>query len=325
MHKKGVKVKAIVLGLLFFCVGCNLQPKSNNKAVSKKENEAATHDNQQSNVNEDLISMALPSITEVAQNNSNFSILTQALQVAELSSTLTAAGNYTVFAPTDEAFLDLPSEVLSELLANPEQLKKILLYHVLADKVSSSEVVNLSNAKSLEGSRLKILSTGSSVVINSSNIINVDIEANNGIIHVIDKVLTPPGNIIETLRMEGNFSTLLVAIEAAGLTEVFKQLGPVTFFAPDDQAFAQIPQATLQGLLNNPVQLGQILRFHVISQEILAQDLNGSKSTYESLLENRSLLFQFGSGVQIQGNDIIEMDIYSSNGVIHRLNGVLLP
>lgn len=119
-----------------------------------------------------------------------FTTLVAAVKAAGLDEALTEGGPFTVFAPTDEAFAKLPEGTVENLLANPEQLKKVLLYHVVSGSVASSEVVKIDSAMTLEGTKVAI-STKDGVKINNANVIKTDIEASNGTVHVIDTVLIP--------------------------------------------------------------------------------------------------------------------------------------
>lgn len=130
-------------------------------------------------------------IVDTAVSAGQFNTLVAAVKAAGLVDTLKGPGPYTVFAPTDEAFKALPAGTLDKLLANPEQLKKVLLYHVVSGKVTSGEVVKLKSAKTVEGSPVKISAMGSTVMINKASVVKADVECDNGVIHVIDKVIVP--------------------------------------------------------------------------------------------------------------------------------------
>jgi uncharacterized surface protein with fasciclin (FAS1) repeats len=119
-----------------------------------------------------------------------FTTLIAAVKAAGLEETLTEKGPFTVFAPTDEAFAKLPEGTVEALLADPEKLKKVLLYHVVSGSVASTEVVKMKNAETLEGSKVKI-NAKKGVMINDATVVKADIEAKNGIVHVIDTVLIP--------------------------------------------------------------------------------------------------------------------------------------
>ena len=131
-------------------------------------------------------------IVQTAISAGNFTTLATALTEAGLVDALKGEGPFTVFAPTDEAFKNLPDGALEGLLKDKEALKNVLLYHVVSGKVSSKEVVDLNQATTLNGSDLKIKTDDGKVMINDANVTGADVMASNGIIHVIDKVLLPP-------------------------------------------------------------------------------------------------------------------------------------
>ena len=119
-----------------------------------------------------------------------FKTLTAAVEAAGLQETLTDGGPFTVFAPTDEAFAKLPEGTVEKLLANPEQLKQVLLYHVVSGNVMAADVVKLDSAETLNGAKVAI-NAKDGVKINDANVIKTDIGASNGVVHVIDTVLIP--------------------------------------------------------------------------------------------------------------------------------------
>ncbi len=136
--------------------------------------------------------VAKKDIIETAVAAGNFKTLATALTEAGLIETLKGDGPFTVFAPTDEAFAKIPKATLENLLKNKEQLTKVLLYHVVAGRVMSSDVVKISSAKTVEGSSVKISVNGKTVMVDKATVTAVDIEASNGVIHVIDAVIMPP-------------------------------------------------------------------------------------------------------------------------------------
>lgn len=131
-------------------------------------------------------------IVETAVAAGSFKTLATALEKTGLIATLKGTGPFTVFAPTDEAFAKLPAGTLDKLLANPEQLKAILLYHVVPGNVPSSSAAKLSSAKTVDGAEIKITPMGSTLMINDAHVATADVKASNGVIHVIDKVILPP-------------------------------------------------------------------------------------------------------------------------------------
>jgi uncharacterized surface protein with fasciclin (FAS1) repeats len=129
-------------------------------------------------------------IVDVAVSNDSFATLVTALETAGLVDTLKSDGPFTVFAPTNDAFDKLPEGTLESLLADKEKLTQILTYHVVPGKVTSSQVAGLNSATTVQGKNLAI-DASSGVMINGAKVIQADIEASNGVIHVIDTVLIP--------------------------------------------------------------------------------------------------------------------------------------
>ena len=119
--------------------------------------------------------------------------LLSAVQAAGLEETLATGGPYTVFAPTDDAFAKLPEGAVEKLIANPDQLREILLYHVVPGKVMAADVVRVESATTAQGSDIDVKVADGSGLINNAKVVSTDIEASNGVIHVIDAVILPTG------------------------------------------------------------------------------------------------------------------------------------
>mgnify|MGYP002632376432 CR=1 FL=1 len=132
-------------------------------------------------------------IVDVAVEAGSFTTLVKAVQAAGLVDALKGEGPLTVFAPTDEAFAKVPAATLAALLKpeNQEQLKAVLLYHVVSGKVMAADVVKLSEAATLNGESLKIMVESGHVSVNNAHVAKTDIAASNGVIHVIDAVMLP--------------------------------------------------------------------------------------------------------------------------------------
>ena len=129
-------------------------------------------------------------LVETAREAGSFTTLLAAVDAAGLSDTLADGGPFTVFAPTDEAFSNLPAGTVDSLLADPAKLTEILTYHVVPGHITAAEVSQLHSATTVQGQDLAITSNGS-VSVGGANVVSADIEADNGVIHVIDKVLIP--------------------------------------------------------------------------------------------------------------------------------------
>ena len=132
-------------------------------------------------------------IVETAIAAGSFNTLVAAVQAADLVETLASGGPFTVFAPTDEAFAAIPEADLQALLADKEALTQVLLYHVVAGKVPASAVMGITSAETVQGSSVKVkITADGKVMVDDATVVATDVEASNGIIHVIDKVILPP-------------------------------------------------------------------------------------------------------------------------------------
>lgn len=131
-------------------------------------------------------------IVQTAVAAGQFKTLTKLLTRAGLAGTLQQPGPYTVFAPTDAAFKKVPKATLTMLLHNRAKLKAVLLYHVVAGKVTAADAMTLTSAKTLDGKSVRIRTAGMNVFVNSAKVTKADVTASNGVIHVINRVLIPP-------------------------------------------------------------------------------------------------------------------------------------
>ena len=132
----------------------------------------------------------MKNIVETAIASGQFKTLVAAVNVAGLAETLQGSGPFTVFAPTDEAFANLPSGTVDGLLKDLPRLKKVLTYHVVAGKILAKDVAGLEKAKSMQGGELRV-DASHGVKINNAKVTLADVDASNGVIHVIDTVLIP--------------------------------------------------------------------------------------------------------------------------------------
>jgi transforming growth factor-beta-induced protein len=265
------------------------------------------------------------SIIDIAVADGRFTTLVTALQAAGLVETLQGAGPFTVFAPTDEAFAKLPAGTVEALLKDPEQLKAVLLYHVLAGKVMAADAKMLNEAETAGGEKIMITSQGEMLKVNDSQVVLADIDASNGVIHVIDAVLLPPQkNILDIATENGSFTTLLAAIQAAGLEDTLKGEGPFTVFAPSDEAFAKLPAGTVEALLKDPEQLKNILLYHVTAGKLMASDVVASDYLTMANGESAKIKSDMGKAT-IDNAEIVAADVEAGNGVIHVIESVILP
>ncbi|HSN78531.1 MAG TPA: fasciclin domain-containing protein [Anaerolineae bacterium] len=272
-------------------------------------------------------------IVDTAVAAGSFNTLVAAVQAAGLEEALRSDGPFTVFAPTDDAFAAIPAEMLEALLADPETLSQILLFHVLPGKVMAESVADGLSVETLQGAPVTFAVMDGKATINDAAIVATDIEASNGVIHVIDAVILPPAeaaaeepamDIVDTAVAAGSFNTLVAAVQAAGLEEALRGEGPFTVFAPTDDAFAAIPAETLEALLADPEALSQILLYHVLDGKVMAADVTDGLSA--DTLQGSPVTFSVMDGTgMINDATIIATDIETSNGVIHVIDAVILP
>lgn len=279
---------------------------------------------------------AAPDIVDVAVADARFSTLVTALQAAKLVDALKGEGPFTVFAPTNDAFAKLPKETLSFLLdpKNVGDLTGILTFHVLPGKFPAADVVGSTGEVSLNGQKVdfQVMTKGegrearTSVSVNGAQVLITDIEASNGIIHVIDTVILPAtDDLVATAKSAGTFNTLLAAARAAGLVETLTSPGPFTVLAPTDSAFDALPAGTVESLLKpeNKEKLAGILKLHVLA----GRSYSNQVVTLDSVqpLGRKSLAVRVSDdGVTIGGAKVLRTDIDASNGVIHVIDKVIL-
>jgi uncharacterized surface protein with fasciclin (FAS1) repeats len=259
----------------------------------------------------------------------NFTTLVKALQAAELVEALSGEGPFTVFAPTDEAFAKVPAATLESLLKpeNREQLVAVLTFHVVPGRVMAADAMRLRNATTLNGQRFDIVARDGKVLVGDAEVVRTDILCSNGVIHVIDAVILPEMNPIPKVAAEaGNFTTLLAAVEAAGLAPVLLGKGPFTVMAPTDAAFAKLAPGTVESLLKpeNRPQLVEILTYHVIPGRVYSDAV--VKLSEAPTVLGRMIPISVKDGVVRAGDArVIATDIPASNGVIHVIDTVLIP
>ncbi|MFO8035684.1 MAG: fasciclin domain-containing protein [Anaerolineales bacterium] len=264
-------------------------------------------------------------IVDAAIADGRFTTLVAAVQAAGLVDALKAEGPLTVFAPTDDAFAALPEGTVDALLNDIPSLTDILLYHVVDGKVMAKDVVELTQAQTLQGQFVDIKVEDGNVFIDDAQVIITDIETANGVIHVIDAVIQPETrDIVDVAAEDERFSTLVAAVQAAGLVDALKAEGPLTVFAPTDDAFAALPEGTVDALLNDIPTLTDILLYHVVDGKVMAKDV--VELTQAQTLQGQFVDIKVEDGnVFIDDAQVIITDIETANGVIHVIDAVIQP
>jgi transforming growth factor-beta-induced protein len=275
---------------------------------------------------------------DIALATPELSILVEAVVASGLVDTLSAEGPYTIFAPTNDAFVALLGELgttKDALLADTELLTAVLTYHVLDSKVVAADVPLGKAITPLGGSLFKVDSTDAGLVITdgrnrTGNIIATDVMADNAVIHLIDTVILPANqSIVETAIANDDFSILVEAVIAADLVDTLSGDGPFTVFAPTNDAFAALLGelgVTKEQLLADKELLTSVLTYHVVAGQVLKADVpvgqaigtvNGDEFTVDSNLAITDARGRMAN--------IVATDILNTNGVIHVIDTVILP
>ena len=299
-----------------------------------------------------------------ASNNPLLSTLVSAVQAAGLVDTLNGEGPFTIFAPTNDAFAAIPAETLDMVLADTDLLTSILTYHVVAgDSSSASDLGSAGMLATVNGDSLEFGTDGTTV--NGAEVICSDVPVANGTVHIVDQVLLPPA-VVEMLSEagpmessmepsgaacsavpadgEGSFggmaddpaataasnnpllSTLVSAVQAAGLVDTLNGEGPFTIFAPTNDAFAAIPAADLDAVLADTDLLTSILTYHVVAGEMLSSADLVAAGEIETV-QGTTLMITEGAdgGIEVNGAAGLCVDVPTANATVHIIDMVLMP
>jgi transforming growth factor-beta-induced protein len=263
-------------------------------------------------------------LLETARQAGSFQTLVTAVEQAGLAATLTGTDELTVFAPTDAAFAALPAGIVDALLSDSELLTAVLTYHVVPGRLGSAAVAGRSSLTTANGQALGVTTVGGGVQVDGVQVVQADIGASNGVIHVIDDVLTPLLDIARTARLAGGFETLLAAVEAAGLGDALTADGALTVFAPTDAAFAALPEGALEALLEDREALTAVLTYHVAGERLPASEVV-SRSAIQTLNGASLSVRVEGDAVWVGDARVVATDVETTNGIIHVIDAVLLP
>ena len=286
--------------------------------------------------------MADNTITGIAQTNANLSILVQALVKADLASTLQGAGPFTVFAPTDAAFVAFlkttPYATLNDV--PKDVLTLILLNHVVSGKVKSTDLTTgyvktlATSATSGTNTMSMYVDLRSGVKLNgTASVTTADIMASNGVIHVVDKVIGLP-TIVTHATANPNFTSLVGALTGAGQPDfvtILSGAGSYTVMAPTNTAFTDLNTELAPGGIASvsTANLTKVLTYHGANGNVLAASLTEGQMV-TTLQTPQKYTIQLAGGAKIKDannriSTIIATDVQCSNGVIHVINKVLLP
>jgi uncharacterized surface protein with fasciclin (FAS1) repeats len=279
-------------------------------------------------INAVLLPPVLPAtVVDIIVNSPDHNTLEAAVIAAGLADDLSGAGPFTVFAPTDAAFAALPAGTVEALLADIPALTNILTYHVVGAEAFSSDLSDGQMVMTLQGSDVEVTINGSGVFINDAQVTVADLEAENGVVHVINAVLLPPvlpATVVDIIVNSPDHNTLEAAVIAAGLADDLSGAGPFTVFAPTDAAFAALPAGTVEALLADIPALTNILTYHVVGAEAFSSDLSDGQMVMTLQGSDVEVTIN-GNGVFINDAQVTVADLEAENGVVHVINAVLLP
>ncbi|MEO1007153.1 MAG: fasciclin domain-containing protein [Planctomycetota bacterium] len=268
-------------------------------------------------------------IVATAKAAGSFGTLLAAAEAAGLVDALKAKGPLTVFAPTDEAFAKLGNSTIQSLLKpeNRDTLTAILTYHVVSGRFDAERVIASNDATTLNGQQIDFQVRDGKVMVDNATVVSANVEASNGVIHVIDSVILPESkNLVEVAQSAGSFTILAQAVQAAGLAGVLTGDDAYTVFAPTDEAFRKLPAGTLETLLKpeNRDQLVAILTYHVVPGRVYARDAVNAQRAETA--QGGTVRIDIADGrLQVNDAGIVATDIEASNGVIHVIDSVILP
>ncbi len=285
---------------------------------------------------------ALKNIAELATGTADLSSLVAALDRAGLTSTFTGTTQYTVFAPTNAAFSKfLADNGFAKLEDVPvDLLKKVLTYHVVAGEVKSSQIAagyvkTLATFGTTTSNLSLLVGTTGGVTLNKDvKVTTADVDASNGVVHIVDKVIGLP-TIVTTAVNNPDFSTLVAALTRPDLgvnyVDILSGTGPFTVFAPTNAAFgALLTELGFANLAAIPAAtLNAVLQYHVVAgANVLAGQLTDEQEI--TTFQTGKFKVDLTGGAKIvdakgRTTNIVATDVQTNNGVIHAIDRVLLP
>ncbi|XP_033744552.1 transforming growth factor-beta-induced protein ig-h3-like [Pecten maximus] len=267
------------------------------------------------------------SLVQTAVNEGESVLVTLASQ-AGLDGILTKPGNLTLFGPTDDAFFELPMEIRQALEDDNQTRIAFLKYHIVNQTIHKSQLKNEATFNTLYGQPIRINFYHNNTVATASgrpiDLGRVDLNATNGVLNVLDGVMLPPtGTMADGCRQAQPLQTLTTLFIESSVIKDVSTLGPLTLFAPTNEAFAKLPKGAIDGLLKNTTALKELMYYHVVLNTYFRAGMEtGSLKTLNGNSVNLTVSLD---GVKVNGANVISVDETVSNGVIHMLDTVLTP
>ena len=264
-------------------------------------------------------------ILSLLTSDPQFSTLVQAIQSAGLAETLRSGGPFTLFAPTNAAFEQLPEGTLEQLLQNPDALAELLSYHLVPLPLEQSAFATVPALRTVLGPALALRVTATGATVNGAVVATASPTTGNGLVHPIDMVLQAPesGTLIDMLAVDDRFTTFYSWLERADLITVLQGEGPFTVFAPVNDGFLTLPPGTVDFLLLDANTMRAVLLYHMVGGKLMQADLTPQEVL---TLAGPGIKISGSAGAQLYGAaQITGTDMLASNGVIHMVNTALIP
>jgi transforming growth factor-beta-induced protein len=273
---------------------------------------------------------------DVIRSNDQLEDFETLIDAVGLADNLEHDGPFTIFAPTNAALANLEVQV-----ANSEAtLTEILLYHVVNGRYNGPAVANRSMLPTLLGEEMMVhVQAGEINLDDDVTITTTDLEAANGVVHIVDTILLPPVNSLitadkgsrahtlnEVLAEDGRFTTFLSLLDSANLdVDLDNPAQTYTVFAPTDAAFEQLSDEQMNQLMSDPQSLETILSYHLIGDTLGINQI--ATDDYIPTLEGRPLIVTTNNSQQvfINGDQLASFNIVAANGVVHAVDTVLMP
>ncbi|XP_048454007.1 periostin isoform X7 [Rhincodon typus] len=248
---------------------------------------------------------------------------------SQLRQEIEGVGSFTFFAPSDEAWMLLDAEIRDALLSNVNiELLNALHYHMLNYRLLTKDMKDGMTAQSMYNDLPILINHYSNgiVTVNCAKVLYANQIATNGVVHVIDRVITAVGNTIaDVIEGTDDLSSLRAAATASGLLEVLGKDGHYTVFAPTNEAFGKLSRDLLERILSDPVALKAMLNYHILNS-VQCSEAIMSGSTYTTLEGTNIEIGCDGDSLTVNGQKMVNRkDIVTSNGVIHLIDQVLIP
>jgi transforming growth factor-beta-induced protein len=290
-------------------------------------------------------------IVQTAVAAGKFKTLVSLVKKAGLAGTLSAPGNLTVFAPTDQAFANLKRRdpaLYNKVATDKQLLRSVLTYHVVGKRIPAATALAAARkgqkVKTVQGESIGLSFKSGKIVLNgAARVVIADVKASNGVVHAINAVIVPPSlsqptapaptqSIVQIAAGNPEFSTLVSLVQKAGLVEAISATGPFTVFAPTNEAFAKLAKAapaTYAAVLADPSLLAKVLAYHVVAGDVRSAPaiaVARQNGTVKALAGESITLSLKDGKLTLNGSaTVVTADILATNGVIHVIDTVIVP